>query len=84
MVSNDQQKKAFQEAASDLHIFSLANYHIISYRSGFGQKAAFLSSDVNERRIYYPDVLHRTEEGSMCRLDNYMDPDVAAVTWSGI
>lgn len=47
-------RRAMAGAARDLMLFSLADYHVISPRSGFGQKAAFLNRKATRNHIYYP------------------------------
>ena len=46
-----QQKDAMLHVVSDLHLFSMAHIHVISQKSGLGQKAAMLSVSRNKLMI---------------------------------
>jgi hypothetical protein len=77
-------------AARDLMLMSLADYHIISKTSGFGQKAAFLNRKPHRNHIFYPEVERHKETDriedsyDICRIDSYTNPRFIAETWSGV
>lgn len=70
--------RAIQDSAADMHLFSLAHVHVISFMSGFGQKAAFLSPSSQKHHIFY------AEHFENCTLSKSNKPDNIAEFWSGI
>lgn len=67
--------RIMRHSASDMHLLTLADIHIISANSGFGQKAAFM---VSSSRMY---ALPRD---LMCVVDQYDDVARVAALWSGM
>ena len=73
---------ALQSAAADFQLFSMADYHVISERSGFGQKASFLSEKAKRDHIFYPPGVANAT--SKCSFLYPTPPSVVAKTWSGV
>lgn len=73
---------ALQTAAADFHLFSMADYHVISERSGFGQKASFLNKKSKRDHIFYPTGAANIS--LKCSVLHPTPPGVVAKTWSGV
>lgn len=71
-------RNSMQLGAADLMILSLAHIHVISATSGFGQKAAFLSSSKYRNHVY---LIPRHDA---CGVMNFVNPTWLAQHWSGI
>lgn len=76
--SQSRQKAAIRSAMADMYLFSLANLHVITYTSGFGQKAAFLSESSYKKHIFFG------KNGYNCSLSKSIDPTDLATHWSGV
>lgn len=68
----------FVSAAADMMLFSKAHFHVISFWSGFGQKAAFLASTSMNEHVYF------VYPGLSCRLLNFVRPKMLANHFSGV
>jgi len=78
--SREQANEALVLAARELELLALCDYHVISERSGFGQKAAFLNRKSTRDHIFYPS----TEESMSCQLERPSSAAVVASKWSGV
>ena len=70
--------QSIQFAAAQLHLFSMADYHIITPNSGFGLLGAWLSNSWHN--IY--SVSSKTERS--CGQFDYDRLDLLAVHWAGV
>lgn len=67
--------QAFRQSAVDMTLLSMADIHIISAHSGYGQKAAFIAGS---RHIL------GVPRSTICSVENAKDIASAARQWSGI
>lgn len=77
-TSTDKLALSIQTSSADMMLFSLAQIHVISRTSGFGQKAAFLSEFSSKHHIFFAD------KHKVCNLESYDQPDHVAGGWSGV
>ena len=80
----NRQAKAMRLVVADMHLFSLAHIHVISQKSGLGQKAAFLSTTRN--KLFITPESNRThifigDMGTNCTPVSIVD---IVSQWSGI